>query len=64
MPFAAIMVHFDASPSSHQRLRLAVDLAIRFEAALIGIAGRLYLPPFLAHAAPAMPNDRTASRRR
>ena len=48
MPFAAIMVHFDAGPSSHQRLRLAVDLAIRFEAALIGIAGRLYLPPFLA----------------
>jgi nucleotide-binding universal stress UspA family protein len=48
MSFAALMVHFDAGPTSHHRLRLAVDLANRFEAALIGIAGRSYLPPFLA----------------
>ena len=48
MSFAALMVHFDAGPNSHHRLRLAVDLANRFEAALIGIAGRSYLPPFLA----------------
>jgi nucleotide-binding universal stress UspA family protein len=47
MSFVALMVHFDAGPSSHQRLRLAVDLAIGFEAALIGIAGRSYQPPFL-----------------
>jgi nucleotide-binding universal stress UspA family protein len=47
--FAALMVHFDAGPNSHHRLRLAVDLAIRFEAALIGISGRSYLPAFLAN---------------
>jgi nucleotide-binding universal stress UspA family protein len=49
MSFSALMVHFDGEPSSYARLRLAVDLARRFEAALIGIAGRLYLPPFLAN---------------
>jgi nucleotide-binding universal stress UspA family protein len=49
MSFAAIMVHFDGGPNSHHRLRLAIDLANRFEAALIGIAGRSYLPPFLAN---------------
>jgi nucleotide-binding universal stress UspA family protein len=48
MSFAALMVHFDAGPSSHHRLRLAIDLASRFQAALIGITGRSYLPPFLA----------------
>jgi nucleotide-binding universal stress UspA family protein len=48
MSFATLMVHFDAGPNSHHRLRLAVDLTNRFEAALIGIAGRSYLPPFLA----------------
>jgi nucleotide-binding universal stress UspA family protein len=48
MSFSALMVHFDGEPSSYLRLRLAVDLARRFEAALIGIAGRPYLPPFLA----------------
>ena len=30
--FAALMVHFDAGPNSHRRLRLAVDLATRFDA--------------------------------
>jgi nucleotide-binding universal stress UspA family protein len=48
MSFAALMVHFDGGANSHHRLRLAVDLANRFEATLIGIAGRVYLPPFLA----------------
>ena len=48
MSYAALMVHFDESPSAHRRLRLAVELASRFRAALIGIAGRLYLPSFLA----------------
>jgi nucleotide-binding universal stress UspA family protein len=48
MSYAAIMVHFDASRQSQVRLRLAVDLAARFQAALIGIAGRSYLPSFLA----------------
>ena len=37
------MVHFDAAPSAHRHVRLAVDLANRFQAALIGIAGRSYV---------------------
>lgn len=49
MSYAALMVHFDATPQSQRRLRLAVDLSARFRAALIGIAGRSYLPPFLAN---------------
>jgi nucleotide-binding universal stress UspA family protein len=49
MSFAAVMVHFDGKPESYRRLRLAADLANRFEARLIGIAGRSYLPPFLAN---------------
>jgi nucleotide-binding universal stress UspA family protein len=48
MSYAALMVHFDAARQSQRRLRLAVGLAARFHAALIGIAGRSYLPPFLA----------------
>jgi nucleotide-binding universal stress UspA family protein len=48
MSYTALMVHFNATPSSAARLRLAVDLSARFKAVLIGIAGRPYLPPFLA----------------
>ena len=47
MSYAAIMVHFDAGPSAHRRLHLAVDLANRFQAALIGISGKSYLPTFV-----------------
>jgi nucleotide-binding universal stress UspA family protein len=42
------MVHLDGAPSSGRRARLAVDLADRFHSALIGVAGRCYLPSFLA----------------
>jgi nucleotide-binding universal stress UspA family protein len=49
MSYAALMVHFDAGPSSQRRLKLAIDLANRFEAALIGVAGRSYLPAFIAN---------------
>ena len=48
MSYAALMVHFDARPGGIRRVRLAFDLADRFHAVLIGIAGRSYLPPFLA----------------
>ena len=48
MSYAALMVHFDARRSGIRRVRLAVDLADRFHALLIGIAGRSYLQPFLA----------------
>jgi nucleotide-binding universal stress UspA family protein len=42
------MVHMDGTPGSEKRVRLAADLADRFQAALIGVAGRCYLPSFLA----------------
>jgi nucleotide-binding universal stress UspA family protein len=42
------MVHVGAGRMDARRIRLAVDLADRFHALLIGIAGRSYLPPFLA----------------
>jgi nucleotide-binding universal stress UspA family protein len=49
MSYAVLMVHFDATPQSAARLRVAVELSARFNAALIGIAGRPYLPPFLGY---------------
>ena len=49
LSFAALMVHFDGKLRSYHRLRLAIDLANRFDAALIGIAGRSYLPSFLSN---------------
>ena len=48
MPYAALMVHFDAAPSAHRRVHLAVHLANRFQAAMIGIAGRSYVPTLMA----------------
>ena len=56
MSFAALMVHFDGKSTSYPRLRLGIDLANRFEAALIGVAGRSYLPPFLSDANAARQN--------
>jgi len=44
MSYASLMVHFDASPGARSRLQLAVGLADRFKAILIGIAGPPYLP--------------------
>ena len=38
------MVYFDGTPGAHARLRVAVELADRFRATLIGIAGPPYLP--------------------
>jgi nucleotide-binding universal stress UspA family protein len=48
MSYATLMVHFDGSPPAHGRLLLTADLALRFQAGLIGITGRLNLPSFLA----------------
>jgi hypothetical protein len=48
MPYAALIVHFDAAPSAHRRVHLAVHLANRFQAAMIGIAGRSYVPTLMA----------------
>src|SRR5512133_3686418 len=47
MPYAALMVHVGAGQIDGRRVQLAVDLADRFHALLIGIAGRSYLPPLL-----------------
>jgi len=59
MSYAALMVHVGGGRIDARRIRLAVDLAARFHALLIGIAGRSYLPPFLAEdrAADAKRND-------
>ena len=46
MTYRSLMVHFDSSTEASARLQLAVGLANRFDAALIGIAG----PPYLSAA--------------
>jgi hypothetical protein len=46
MSYAAMMVHLDADRDSEQRVQLALDLADRFEASLIGIAGLALRPAF------------------
>lgn len=48
MPFAALMVHVEIEPYSGRRVELAVDLAERFHAALIGVAGWAPRPAFAA----------------
>ena len=48
MPYAALMEHFDPAPSAHRRVHLAVHMANRLQAALIGIAGRSYVPTLMA----------------
>ena len=39
MSVAAIMVHVDVERDCEQRVQFALDLADRFQAALIGVAG-------------------------
>jgi nucleotide-binding universal stress UspA family protein len=48
MSFAAMMVHVDFERDCEQRIQLALDLAERFEAALIGVAGLALRPAFAA----------------
>jgi nucleotide-binding universal stress UspA family protein len=48
MSFAAMMVHLDVERDCEQRVQLALDLAHRFEAALIGVAGMPLRPKFSA----------------
>jgi nucleotide-binding universal stress UspA family protein len=48
MSFAAMMVHLDVERDCEQRVQLALDLADRFQAALIGIAGLTLRPAFAA----------------
>lgn len=48
MSFATMMVHLDVERDCEGRVALALDLAERFEAALIGIAGLALRPAFAA----------------
>ena len=48
MSFAALMVHVDIEHDSEQRVELAIGLADRFQAALIGVAGCALWPAFMA----------------
>src|SRR6516164_3363832 len=63
MSYAVLMVHVGAGRIDARRIRLAVDLAGRFHAQLIGIAGRSYLPPFLAEK-PAVGAERNDGERK
>ena len=46
MSYAALLVHLGAHGDWQNRVRLAADLAHRFQAALIGVAGWLSSPAF------------------
>jgi len=48
MSYAAMMVHLDLERDCEQRVQLALDLADRFQAALIGVAGLVLRPVFAA----------------
>ena len=48
MSIAAIMVHVDVERDCEQRVQFALDLAARFQAALIGAAGLPLRPAFAA----------------
>jgi nucleotide-binding universal stress UspA family protein len=48
IPLAALMVHVDMDRDSDQTVELAVALAERFQAALIGVAGCALWPAFMA----------------
>jgi nucleotide-binding universal stress UspA family protein len=48
MSFAAMMVHLDVERDCEGRVKLALDLAERFQAALIGVAGLALRPAFAA----------------
>ena len=45
MGYAALMVHAEPSDAAEARIRLAADLADRFDAALIGFASGAVMPP-------------------
>ena len=48
MPFTTMMVHVDVERDSEQRVQLALALADRFQATLIGVAGLALRPAFAA----------------
>ena len=48
MSFAAMLVHLDVERDSEQRVQVALGLANRFHATLIGVAGMALRPAFAA----------------
>lgn len=48
MSYEALMVHLDAETDSESRVQVALSLAHRFQAALIGVAGLALRPRFVA----------------
>jgi hypothetical protein len=48
MPLAALMVHVDMDHDSEKTVELAIALAERFQATLIGVAGCALWPAFMA----------------
>ena len=48
MSFSTMMVHVDVERNSEQRVELAIGLADRFQATLIGVAGCALWPAFMA----------------
>jgi hypothetical protein len=47
IPLAALMVHVDMDDNSEQTVELAIALAERFQATLIGVAGCALWPAFM-----------------
>lgn len=48
MSYSAILTHVEVDPKADARLRLAVDLANQFGAALIGVGAEIFEPPAAA----------------
>ena len=48
MSYAALMVYVDIEGIPEQRVRIASELAGKFDAALIGVSARAVPPPFVA----------------
>src|SRR5512135_1648707 len=55
MTYKSILVHVEPNPTSDVRLALAVDLARRFEARLIGVGAQFYFPAISADASRTSP---------
>jgi len=49
MSYAAILVYTDGDEASDIRIRIATELAIRFDAALIGISACALRPPIVSN---------------
>src|SRR5262245_66241237 len=47
MPFSTMMVHVNIEHDSERRIELAISLADRFQASLIGVAGYALWPAFM-----------------